>query len=93
MLIRISLIVAIVAALAAGALNVFQVRDKIDTLITQRNDFHNERDEAVTERESAKKELAKTKDDLTQTQQQLADTKSDRDKAVADAAAQGQTRR
>jgi septal ring factor EnvC (AmiA/AmiB activator) len=88
MLIRISLIVAIVAALAAGALNVFQVRDKIDTLITQRNDFHNERDEAVTERESAKKELAKTKDDLTQTQQQLADTKSDRDKAVADAAAQ-----
>jgi hypothetical protein len=88
MLIRISLIVAIVAALAAGALNIFQVRDKIDTLITQRNDFHTERDQAVADRNSAKKELAKTKDDLTQTQQELTGAKSDRDKAVADAAAQ-----
>jgi DNA repair exonuclease SbcCD ATPase subunit len=85
MLIRISLIVAIVAALAAGTLNIFQVRDKIDTLITQRNDFHTERDQARTDLASTKKELAKTKDDLTQTQQELTDTKSQRDKAVADA--------
>ena len=34
MLMRISLIVAILAALAAGTLNVLQVRDKINTLIT-----------------------------------------------------------
>jgi uncharacterized phage infection (PIP) family protein YhgE len=85
MLIRISLIVAIVAALAAGTLNIFQVRDKINTLITQRNDFHTERDQARTDLASTKKELAKTKDDLTQTQQELTDTKSQRDKAVADA--------
>ena len=44
MLIRISLILAIVAALAAGALNIFQVRDKINTLISQRDDYHNQRD-------------------------------------------------
>ncbi len=33
MLMRISLIVAILAALGAGTLNVLQVRDKINTLI------------------------------------------------------------
>src|SRR5258708_29794277 len=37
---------------------------------------------------STKKTLAKTQADLTQTQQDLADTKSERDKAVATAAAQ-----
>ncbi len=88
MLIRISLIVAIVAALAAGALNVLQVRDKIDTLITQRNDFHNERDQARTELHKTQQDLAKAQDDLTQTKQELTDTKSQRDKAVADAATQ-----
>jgi hypothetical protein len=85
MLIRISLIVAIVAALAAGTLNIFQVREKINTLITQRNDFHTERDQARTDLASTRQELAKTKDVLTQTQQELADTKIQRDKAVAEA--------
>ncbi|MGA2801117.1 MAG: hypothetical protein ABSE97_01895 [Verrucomicrobiota bacterium] len=85
MLIRISLIVAIVAALAAGTLNIFQVRDKINTLITQRNDFHTERDQAKTDLANTQKEWAKTKDNLAQTQQELTDTKSQRDKAVADA--------
>ncbi len=88
MLIRISLIVAIVAGLLAGALNIVKVRDKITTLITQRDDFHTERDQARTELASTKKDLAKTKDDLTQTQQELADTKTQRDKAVADAKTQ-----
>ena len=45
MLIRISLIVAIVAGLLAGALNIVKVRDKITTLITQRDDFHTQRDQ------------------------------------------------
>ncbi len=88
MLIRISLIVAIVAGLLAGALNVVKVRDKIGTLITQRDDFHSERDQARTELASTKKDLAKTKDDLTQTQQQLTDAQTQRDKAVADAKTQ-----
>ena len=85
MLIRISLIVAIVAGLLAGALNIVKVRDKISTLITQRDDFHTERDQARTELASTKKDLAKTKDDLTQTRQELTDTKTQRDTAVADA--------
>jgi hypothetical protein len=85
MLIRISLIVAIVAALAAGTLNIFQVRDKINTLISQRDDEHKNRVAAETDRDNTKKELAKTKDVLTQTQQELTDTKTQRDKAVAEA--------
>ncbi|HXR47022.1 MAG TPA: hypothetical protein VN784_06225 [Candidatus Limnocylindrales bacterium] len=88
MLIRISLIVAIIAGLLAGALNIVKVRDKISTLIIQRDDFHTERDQARTELASTKKDLAKTKDDLTQTQQQLTDTQAQRDKAVADAKTQ-----
>jgi flagellar biosynthesis chaperone FliJ len=88
MLIRISLIVAIVAALAAGALNMFQVREKITTLISQRDDYHTARDQAQTELASTKKDLAKTRSDLAETQQELTDTQAARDKAVADAAAQ-----
>ena len=37
---RICLIVAILAALGAGTLNVLQVRDKINTLISQRDEYH-----------------------------------------------------
>ena len=88
MLIRISLIIAIVAALAAGALNVFEIRDKIDTLITERDGFHSERDQARTELASTRTELAKTKDDLTQTQQQLADTQTQLTNAVVTATTQ-----
>ena len=88
MLIRISLIVAIVAALAAGALNVFEIRDKIDGLITERDGFHTERDQARTELASTRNELAKTKDDLTQTQQQLADTQTQLTNAVVTATTQ-----
>ena len=73
MLIRISLIVAIVAALAAGALNIVEIRDKIGTLITERDDFHTQRDQVQAELNTTKRDLAKTKDDLTQTQQQLAE--------------------
>lgn len=85
MLIRISLIVAIVAALAAGTLNIFQVRDKINTLITQRNDERGQKEKALGDLANTQKELAQTKDVLTQTQQELADTKTQRDKAVAEA--------
>ena len=40
MLIRISLFVAIIAALAAGALSFTQVRGKINTLMQQRDGYH-----------------------------------------------------
>ncbi|HUA37333.1 MAG TPA: hypothetical protein VMA35_02910 [Candidatus Sulfopaludibacter sp.] len=88
MLIRISLIVAIVAGLLAGALNIVKVRDKISTLITQRDDFHTERDQARTELASTRKQLDQATNDLAQTTQELTDTKVQRDKAVADAKTQ-----
>jgi hypothetical protein len=88
MLIRISLIVAIVAALAAGALSFTQVRGKINTLITQRNDEHDHRVTAETDLASTKKTLATTKDTLKQTEQDLTSAKAERDKAVTTAAAQ-----
>jgi len=88
MLIRISLILAIVAALAAGTLNFVVVKDKIDTLVTDRNTQRDGRISAESERDKTKKELVKTQGELKQTQQQLADTQTERDKAVATATAQ-----
>jgi DNA repair exonuclease SbcCD ATPase subunit len=88
MLIRISLIVAIVAALAAGALNAFKIRDKINTLITERDDFHSKWDQTRTELASTRQELSKTKDDLTQTQQLLASTQTELTNAVVTATTQ-----
>jgi uncharacterized protein (DUF3084 family) len=88
MLIRICLILAIVAALAAGTLNVLQVRDKISTLATDRDTQRDNRVKAEGEREKVKKDLAKTEKDLTQANQELTGAKSEREKAVATAAAQ-----
>lgn len=88
MLIRISLIVAIVAALAVGALNIVKVRNTITTLITERNDFHSERDQARTELASTRKELDQTKNDLAQTQEALTNTMTQLAKAQADDQAQ-----
>ena len=88
MLIRISLFLAIIAALAAGTLNVLYVRDKITTLISQRNDERGQKEAAQTELASTKKTLVKTQADLTQTQAELADTKTQRDQAIATATAQ-----
>jgi hypothetical protein len=87
-MIRISLILAIVAALAVGAVNFFVVKDKITTLTDDRNSQRTQKEQAQTELASTKKQLAKTEADLKQTQQQLADAQAERDKAVADDAAQ-----
>jgi vacuolar-type H+-ATPase subunit I/STV1 len=76
MLMRISLIVAILAALGAGTLNVLQVRDKINTLITQRDEYHTNLTQTQTTLDTTKKDLANTRTTLAQTQ-------SDRDKALA----------
>jgi hypothetical protein len=88
MLIRISLIVAIAAALFAGAWNIAQVRDKITTLISQRDDERGKKQQALSDLSKAKTDLTKTQDTLKQTTQDLADAKSERDKAVVTAAAQ-----
>ncbi|MGH7950428.1 MAG: hypothetical protein ACREFE_00690 [Limisphaerales bacterium] len=88
MLIRISLIVAVVAALVVGALNIAVVKNKITTLTNDRNDQRAAKVQAQTELASTKKNLAKTQADLTQTQQQLTATQTERDKAKAEAAAE-----
>lgn len=87
-MIRISLIVAIVAALLVGALNIVEIRDKINNLITERDGFHTERDQARTELASTRTELSKTKDTLTQTQQTLASTQTQLTNAMVTAATQ-----
>ena len=87
-MIRISLIVAVVAALIAGALNIVEIRDKINTLITERDGFHTERDQARTELASTRQKLAKTEDDLTQTQQTLASTQTQLTNALVTATTQ-----
>jgi hypothetical protein len=88
MLIRISLILAIIAALGAGALNFFVVKDKLATLVADRDTQRDGRISAEGERDKTKKELARTQNDLSQTQQQLTDANSERDKALANADAQ-----
>jgi hypothetical protein len=89
MLLRISLIVAILAGLGAGVVSYLEVSDKIPALAQQRDDEHSAKVTALTDLSKTKTELSKTKNDLAQTQQDLADTQSDRDKAVARADAQG----
>jgi hypothetical protein len=88
MLIRISLILAIIAALAAGVLDVTLVKGKITALTDDRNTQRSEKEQAQTDLASTKKELAKTKTDLAQTQQQLADTQAAEKKAEETADAQ-----
>ena len=88
MLIRISLILAIIAALAAGTLNILLVKDKITTLISQRDDERGKKQQALSDLSKAKTDLTKSQDALKQTTQDLTDAKSERDKAVVTATAQ-----
>jgi regulator of replication initiation timing len=88
MLIRISLILAIIVALGAGTLNILQVRDKISTLVSQRDDERGKKQQALSDLSKAKTDLTKSQETLKQTTQDLADAKSEREKAVATATAQ-----
>ncbi|HEY1661092.1 MAG TPA: hypothetical protein VGI03_01620 [Verrucomicrobiae bacterium] len=88
MLIRISLFIAILAALAAGIVNVVVIKPKIAMLQSQRDDWHTQYTDTFQKLTSTQHELAKTKSDLADTQQQLADSKAAQQKAEATAAAQ-----
>ena len=88
MLIRISLFVAILAALAAGALSFTQVRGKITTLMQQRDNYHTQLTDTQGKLDNTKKDLAKTQDTLKQTKQDLADAQTAKKKAEDTAAAQ-----
>lgn len=91
MLLRISLIVAILAGLAAGGLGYYEVSTQIPALADQRNKEHDAKVVAQTDLAKTKTELKKTQGDLAQTKQELGDTKAERDKAVA--RAESQTKR
>jgi myosin heavy subunit len=85
MLIRISLIIAIIAGLAAAALNFIKVKEKIDTVVTERNDWHSKYDTTYAELTSTKSALAKTEKELNQTKETLLATQQERDRAVQEA--------
>jgi hypothetical protein len=88
MLIRISLILAVIAALAVGALNFFVVKDKINTLVTDRNTNRDNWHATQSELAQTNKVLVKTQKDLAQTQKDLADSQAAQKKAEDLAAAQ-----
>ena len=88
MILRLCLIVAILAGLAAGGLGYYEATDQIPKLTLQRDTEHKDK---VTEQDAHKKtktELKKTAAELASTQTELSDTKGERDKAVARAEAQ-----
>ena len=87
MLLRISLIIAIIAALAVGVLNFVMVKEKIETVEKHRDDEQKAKVAAQTELASTKKELDKTTADLKTTKETLATTTTERDKAQAEVAA------
>src|SRR4051794_34137124 len=88
MLIRISLIVAIVAGLAVSGLNFLKVKEKITTIQQQREDEKSAKVQAQTELASTKKDLEKTTADLKSTKANLETASAERDKAVSDLATQ-----
>src|SRR5258708_725145 len=83
MLIRISLIVAIIAGLAAAGLNFLQVKDKITTTLKERDDFHAQADSELAAHKKFEKLAKDTQAKLDTTTKELADTKTERDTAVA----------
>jgi hypothetical protein len=88
MLIRIALIIAILAGLAAGTLNFLKVKESITTLQDTLTATKSELDSTKSKLASTKKELQTTTEDLKKTQTELADTKKERDAAVAQIAVQ-----
>jgi vacuolar-type H+-ATPase subunit I/STV1 len=85
MLIRISLIVAIIGGLAVGGVNFFLIKDKVNRTIEERDKEKDAHKKAQDLADATKKTLDKTKNDLDKTVTELASTKQQRDEAVAKA--------
>jgi multidrug efflux pump subunit AcrA (membrane-fusion protein) len=88
MLLRISLIVAILAGLGAGGLAYWEFSTQIPALTQQRDTEKTDKQAAQKELASTKATLKKTMAELAQTQQELADTKTELAKSEARADAQ-----
>lgn len=84
MLIRISLILAIIAGLAVGTLNLWKVKEKITTIQGQRDNERSLKEQALTDLDNTRKELASTQLDLKTTKETLATTTEERDRAVTE---------
>jgi hypothetical protein len=88
MLIRITLIVAILAGLAAGILNFVTVKEKITTTLRERDDFHTDRDKEAKAHHDFEKLANDRKSALDRTNALLVATQAERDTAVQTAADQ-----
>lgn len=86
MLLRLSLVIAIIAGLAVGVLNFVMVKEKIETVEKHRAEEQTAKVAAQTKLASTEKELQKTVADLKQTKDTLAATEAQRDKAHAEVA-------
>ncbi|MGH7967164.1 MAG: hypothetical protein ACREIC_00405, partial [Limisphaerales bacterium] len=84
MLLRISLIVAIIAGLAVGGLNFIKVKEKVVMLATDRDNEKKMKEQAQSEWRTTKSDLAKTSAELKTTKATLDATTTERDKAVSD---------
>jgi len=87
-LMRISLIVAILAALAIGVLNFVMVKEKVTNLAASRDSEKSQKEQAQTELASTKQELDTTAKKLKETEETLVATSTERDTAKAEAEAQ-----
>lgn len=86
MLMRISLIIAVVTTLAVGVLNFVMVKEKVVTLAADRDNERTMKVQAQTELASTRKNLETTTAELKTTQQDLKDTTAAKDQALADLA-------
>jgi hypothetical protein len=85
MILRISLILAILAGLGAGVISYLEMSDKIPALTKQRDDEHTAKVNEIAAHTKTKAELKKTVAELTQTKSDLADMTKDRDRQQASA--------
>ncbi len=85
MLIRICLIIAIVAGLAAAGIGFLKVREKIVTTMAERDEEAKQKQAAQKERDATKKTLKTTQEDLATTQKTLATTRKELETQTAHA--------
>jgi Tfp pilus assembly protein FimT len=85
MLIRLSLIIAIVAGLAVAGLSFVKVKEKITTLQTNLQNETDAKTKALDELNTTKRDLSRTQKDLATTRTELDTTKTERDSFQAEA--------
>lgn len=82
-MLRISLIIAIVAGLAAAGLNFYKVREVLVTTIAERDNEKTLKETEMTQHAGTRKKLASTEEDLAGTKSKLATTETNLKKTAA----------